>query len=92
MSSPVLFTVVVPVYEGAATVAWAVESVLAQEFTDWELVVVDDGSTDGSADVARRAAGRPRVCGSSCNRIGVDRPPGMPARPRPGSLRRVSRR
>lgn len=51
-----LFTVVIPVYDGAAVIARSVGSVLAQELDDWELVVVDDGSHDDSAAVARRAA------------------------------------
>jgi glycosyltransferase involved in cell wall biosynthesis len=37
-----------PVYNGAATVRAALESVRAQSFTDWECIVVDDGSTDGT--------------------------------------------
>jgi glycosyltransferase involved in cell wall biosynthesis len=36
----------------------AVESVLAQTHEEWELLLVDDGSTDASADIARKYAGR----------------------------------
>jgi glycosyltransferase involved in cell wall biosynthesis len=39
-------TVVMPAHDAAAFVGEAIESVLAQTFADWELVVVDDGSTD----------------------------------------------
>ncbi|MCP4643907.1 MAG: glycosyltransferase [bacterium] len=44
-------SVVMPVYNGAATVRRAVDSVLCQTWRDLELVAVDDGSTDGTADV-----------------------------------------
>lgn len=44
-------TVVIPVHNGERFVGQAIESVLAQSFTDFELLVINDGSTDGSAGV-----------------------------------------
>jgi glycosyltransferase involved in cell wall biosynthesis len=50
--------------DAEAYIGEAIESVLAQTETDWELLLVDDGSTDGSTGIARRyaaaAAGRIR--------------------------------
>lgn len=51
-----------PVYQGREHLADAIESVLAQTFGRLELLVVDDGSTDGSSEIARLYAERdPRV-------------------------------
>jgi glycosyltransferase involved in cell wall biosynthesis len=45
-------TVIMPAYNAEAFVGEAIESVLAQTCSDWELVVVDDGSTDETREVA----------------------------------------
>jgi glycosyltransferase involved in cell wall biosynthesis len=43
---PPSISVANPIYNGAFTLDRALRSVLAQEFADWEIVAVDDGSTD----------------------------------------------
>ncbi len=55
-------TIVLPVYNSAATLMRAIRSVLDQTFPGFELLVVDDGSTDNSLAVARDlAAANPRI-------------------------------
>lgn len=46
-------SVIIPAYNAEKFLARAIRSVEAQSFRDFELVVIDDGSTDGTAEVAR---------------------------------------
>lgn len=48
------FSVVIPAFNAETTLARAIESVRAQSWPAHEIIVVDDGSTDASADVARK--------------------------------------
>lgn len=57
-----MITVIVPCFNYARFLGACVESLLRQTYTAWECVIVDDGSTDGTPEVARRLAARdPRV-------------------------------
>lgn len=47
-------TIGLPFFNNASTVLLSVRSVLAQSFEDWKLILLDDGSTDGSLDLARQ--------------------------------------
>lgn len=46
-----LVSIVMPAYKAEQTVAEAIQSVQAQSYPHWQLMVVDDGSPDGTADV-----------------------------------------
>lgn len=50
-ASTPLISVVMPVYNRAAVLPMAIESVLAQSYRQFELIIVDDGSNDATADV-----------------------------------------
>lgn len=73
-----LISVIMPVYNAETFLEESIRSVLSQSYPHWELLAVDDGSTDGSADIIRRFEkedGRIRY-------LRTDRPSGSPTVPR----------
>ncbi|MDZ4816298.1 MAG: glycosyltransferase [Verrucomicrobiota bacterium] len=51
LSSPPLVSILMPVYNAEEFLAFAVDSLRAQTFSDWELIAVNDGSTDRSQEI-----------------------------------------
>src|SRR5262245_643747 len=55
-------SVITPVYNGERHLAECIESVLGQTFPDWDYVIVDNCSIDGTREIAERyAAADPRI-------------------------------
>ena len=54
VDSSLMCSVVVPVYNGESTLEAALASVRAQTVNEIEIIVIDDGSTDGSAEIVKR--------------------------------------
>lgn len=73
-----LVSVVTPTYNGERHLAETIRSVLGQEFSDFEYIIVDDASTDGTEGILRSYADKdPRI---RCFRL--ERNTGQPAIPR----------
>lgn len=49
-----MVSVIVPVYNRISTIERCLSSILNQSYTEWEVIVIDDGSTDGSVDLIRK--------------------------------------
>lgn len=50
-------SIITPCYNGAKYIGETIESVLAQTYFDWEMIIVDDGSKDNSAEVIKKYCG-----------------------------------
>lgn len=61
MNANPLVSVIIPSYNHAAYIECAVESVRAQSYENWELIIVDDGSSDSTAQVLRRISSESRI-------------------------------
>lgn len=78
-----LVSVVTPTYNGETYIAETIRSVLRQEFSDFEYIIVDDASTDGTERILRAFAGEdPRI---RCIRL--EKNTGQPAIPRNFAVR-----
>lgn len=55
-----MISVVIPAFNSERCISRAIESVLSQTFSDYEIIVVDDGSTDGTADIVKKFGDRVR--------------------------------
>ena len=60
------FSVVIPLYNKQNSIVATLQSVLAQTYTNYEIIVVDDGSTDDSANVAEATLRECKVYGVEC--------------------------
>ena len=49
-----MISIIIPIYNSERYLARCIDSVLVQTFSDWELILVDDGSKDGSANICRK--------------------------------------
>ena len=56
------FSILVPVHNAGGFLRLAVQSVLSQTCSEFELIVIDDGSTDGCLDSLAGVEDDPRVC------------------------------
>ncbi len=60
MFDRVICTVLMPVYNGSPLLRYGIESILAQDESDFEFLIIEDCSTDNSAEVIRKYAARDR--------------------------------
>lgn len=75
---PVTISVIMPCYNAEALVGPTIQSVIDQSLTDWELIIVDDCSTDATRDVVNSYVQRdPRI-----RMLTLEANAGAPARPR----------
>lgn len=68
---PPIFSIILPTFNRAQTLPRAIRSVLAQTFSSWELIIVDDGSTDNTRKIVDRFKKDPRITYKKIKKAGV---------------------
>ena len=71
------FSILIPVYNAAKYLGECLDCILEQDFNDWETIIVDDGSTDGSMSIAEdfsKKDSRIKIYGSAHNSGGAHIP------------------
>ena len=53
MKTDCLISIIMPAYNASNYIGEAIESVIAQTFLQWELIIVDDGSTDNTSKIIK---------------------------------------
>ena len=78
MDAQPLVSIIMPVFNGDRYLAQTIESVISQTYSNWEMILVDDGSTDSTpAVIDQYTSLHPRIRG-----IRLESPSGGPALPR----------
>ncbi|MGC9524847.1 MAG: glycosyltransferase [Limnospira sp.] len=70
-------SVIIPAYNGDRYISEAIDSVLSQSYLDYEIIVVDDGSTDGTRNILQRYGDRIRTIGQPNSGVATARNRGI---------------
>ena len=70
-----MISILMGVYNCASTVEEAVQSIIDQTITDWELIICDDGSADNTYEVVKALAEKEKRIGGVVPRIIIRVPP-----------------
>jgi len=65
-----LVSIITPLYNGEKYIAETIESVISQTYTNWEMIIINDGSTDSSVSVVEKYLGDSRICLSQQENMG----------------------
>ncbi|CAH7385218.1 UDP-Glc:alpha-D-GlcNAc-diphosphoundecaprenol beta-1,3-glucosyltransferase WfgD [Vibrio chagasii] len=79
-------SIVMPMYNASKTIEDAIQSVINQTFSEWELIIVDDSSSDDSVELVKEIASRE----SRIKLVTLNENSGSPSKPRNEALKRVN--